>query len=145
MRASATYLAEPFACLAVLCLAPTPAAAQDVAFDIPAGRLSDALVSLGQQAGITIGASDPNLATVRSRQVHGRMTVGEALSRLLACSLHGTHGILPEPRIQIQSCHQVLASKPERIAVLIPAIDEIAAKEPIRGEEESAGVLGAAA
>lgn len=84
MRASATYLAEPFACIAVLCLAATPAAAQDVAFDIPAGRLSDALVSLGEQAGITIGASDPNLATVRSRQVRGRMTIREALSRLLA-------------------------------------------------------------
>src|SRR6186713_668895 len=84
MRASATYLAEPFACVAVLCLAAAPAAAQDVAFDIPAGRLSDALVSPGGQAGITIGASDPNLATVRSRQVRGRMTVREALSRLLA-------------------------------------------------------------
>ena len=84
MRASATYLAEPFACVAVLCFAATPAAAQEVAFDIPSGRLSDALVSLGQQAGITIGASDPALATVRSRRVRGRMTVGEALSRLLA-------------------------------------------------------------
>jgi iron complex outermembrane recepter protein len=84
MRASATYLAEPFACVAVLCLAATPAAAQDVAFDIPAGRLSDALVLLGEQAGITIGASDPNLAGMRSRQVRGRMTIREALSRLLA-------------------------------------------------------------
>jgi outer membrane receptor protein involved in Fe transport len=84
MRASATYLAEPFACIAVLCLAATPAAAQDVAFDIPAGRLSDALVSLGEQAGITIGASDLNLASVRSRQVRGRMTIRQALSRLLA-------------------------------------------------------------
>src|SRR5690606_8407650 len=84
MRASAAYLAEPFACVAVLCLASTPAAAQDVAFDIPAGRLSDALLSLGAQAGITIGASDPNLARVRSRQVRGRMTVREALARLLA-------------------------------------------------------------
>lgn len=78
------FLAEPFACIAVLCLATTPAAAQDVALDIPAGRLSDALVSLGEQAGITIGASDANLAKVRSRQVRGRMTVREALSRLLA-------------------------------------------------------------
>src|SRR5690606_13660858 len=83
MRASATYLAEPLACIAVLCLAATPAAAQDVAFNIPAGRLSDALVSLGEQAGITIGASDPNLARVRSPQLRGRMTIREALSRLL--------------------------------------------------------------
>src|SRR5690606_23903969 len=74
-------LAEPFCCVAVLCFAAAPAAAQDLAFDIPAGRLSDALVSLGEQAGISIGASDPNLATVRSRQVRGRMTVREALSR----------------------------------------------------------------
>ncbi len=83
MRASATYFAEPLACFAVLCLAATPAAAQDASFNIPAGRLSDALVSLGAQAGITIGTSDPNLARVRSRQVRGRMTVREALSRLL--------------------------------------------------------------
>jgi hypothetical protein len=52
--------------MAVLCLAATPGAAQDVAFDIPAGRLSDALVSFGAQAGITIGASDPN-SRVRAR------------------------------------------------------------------------------
>jgi iron complex outermembrane receptor protein len=84
MRASATYFAEPFACIAVLCLAATPAAAQEVAFDIPAGRLSDALVSLGEQAGISIGTGDPNLSSVRSRRVRGRMTVNEALSRLLA-------------------------------------------------------------
>jgi hypothetical protein len=68
----------------MLCLAATPAAAQDVAFDIPAGRLGDALVSLGEQAGITIGASDPSLVNVRSRPVRGRMTIREALSRLLA-------------------------------------------------------------
>jgi outer membrane receptor protein involved in Fe transport len=84
MRVSATYLAEPIVCIAALCLAATPATAQEVAFDIPAGRLSDALVALGEQAGITIGASDPGLASVRSRQVRGRMTVREALSRLLA-------------------------------------------------------------
>lgn len=84
MRSFATHLIEPFACIAVLSLAATPAAAQDVAFDIPAGRLSDALVSLGEQAGITIGTGDPNLASVRSRPVRGRMTVREALSRLLA-------------------------------------------------------------
>src|SRR5690606_7976600 len=70
--------------IAMVCVAATPAAAQDVAFDIRAGRLSDALVSLGAQAGITIGASDPNLAQVRSRRVRGKMTIREALARLLA-------------------------------------------------------------
>ena len=45
-------LAEPFACIAVLCLAATPAAAQEVAFDIPAGRLSDAVSRLKDLRGL---------------------------------------------------------------------------------------------
>lgn len=75
-------LAEPLACL-VVCLAATPAAAQTASFNIPAGRLSDALIALGQQAGLTIGASEPGLAMVRSRAVRGRMSAQAALSRLL--------------------------------------------------------------
>jgi outer membrane receptor protein involved in Fe transport len=75
-------LAEPLACLAV-CLAATPAAAQSASFNIPAGRLSDALIALGQQAGLTIGASEPGLAMVRSRAVRGRMSAQAALARLL--------------------------------------------------------------
>ena len=76
-------LAEPIACIGVVCLWTAPAAAQDVAFDIPAGRLSDALIVLAGQANITIGANDPGLAAVKSRRVRGRMTARQALSRLL--------------------------------------------------------------
>src|SRR5437868_12229333 len=47
---------EPLACL-VVCLAATPAVAQTASFNIPAGRLSDALIALGRQAGLTVGAS----------------------------------------------------------------------------------------
>jgi iron complex outermembrane receptor protein len=81
-------LVEPAAIVTILCLAAAPAAAQQqtVSFDIPAGRLSDALIVLGQQGGVTVGASDPALATIRSRPVRGRMSVRSALRRLLADS-----------------------------------------------------------
>jgi outer membrane receptor protein involved in Fe transport len=78
-------LTEPVALAAILCLAAAPAAAQQaVSFNIPGGRLSDALIALGRQGGITIGASDPGLAAIRSRPVRGRMPVRAALARLLA-------------------------------------------------------------
>ena len=79
---------ESLACL-IVCLAATPAAAQTGSFNIPAGRLSDALIALGQQAGLTIGASEPGLAMVRSRAVRGRMPAQTALSRLLAGTGYG--------------------------------------------------------
>jgi outer membrane receptor protein involved in Fe transport len=77
--------AEPFAALTILCMAAAPADAQEsVQFNIPGGRLSDALIALGEQARITIGASDPGLAGIRSRPLRGRMSVRAALGRLLA-------------------------------------------------------------
>lgn len=78
-------LAEVAAASLIICTAPAPAsAAQTLSFDIRAGRLSDSLVALGEQAGITIDASDPALASIRSRAVRGQMTVAGALRRLLA-------------------------------------------------------------
>jgi iron complex outermembrane recepter protein len=84
-----TLAAESFAALSIACLAAAPAAAQTSSFDIPAGRLSDALIALAGQARITIGASDPGLAAVRSRAVRGRMPVRAALTRLLAGTGYG--------------------------------------------------------
>jgi outer membrane receptor protein involved in Fe transport len=65
-------------------MAAAPAAAADVRFDIPAGRLSDALITLAEQAGLTIGIGDPTLGGLRSRALRGRMPVSAALARLLA-------------------------------------------------------------
>jgi hypothetical protein len=79
-------LAESLLAIPVLCLAASPAAAADISFDIPAGRLSDALIALAEQAGITIGLGDPALAGIRSRPLRGRMSVRSALERLLAGS-----------------------------------------------------------
>jgi iron complex outermembrane receptor protein len=51
--------------------------------DLPAGRLGDALVALGRQAGVSIGVSDPALAGQRVPAVRGRMAVEVALARML--------------------------------------------------------------
>jgi outer membrane receptor protein involved in Fe transport len=71
-------------------MAATPADAQEsVRFNIPPGRLSDTLIALGEQARITIGASDPGLAAIHSRPLRGRMSVRSALGRLLAGTGYG--------------------------------------------------------
>jgi outer membrane receptor protein involved in Fe transport len=51
--------------------------------DLPGGRLGDAIVALGRQAGISIGVSDPALAAQRVPPLRGRYTVETALRRLL--------------------------------------------------------------
>lgn len=55
-----------------------------VDFDIPAGTVSAAITSLGTQAHITIGGSDPMLASVRTKGVRGRLSIDAALTRMLA-------------------------------------------------------------
>ncbi len=51
--------------------------------DLPGGRLGDAIVALGRQAGVSIGVSDPALAARRVPPVRGRLTVAAALARML--------------------------------------------------------------
>lgn len=51
--------------------------------DLPGGRLGDAIVALGRQAGVSIGVSDPALAARRVPAVRGRMTAAAALARML--------------------------------------------------------------
>jgi outer membrane receptor protein involved in Fe transport len=80
-------LVESFLAAPILCLAASPVAAADEAsFNISAGRLSDALIALAEQAGLTIGLADPAIAGIRARALHGRMPVRTALARLLAGS-----------------------------------------------------------
>ncbi len=66
-------------------LVASPAAAQEarVEIAIPAGRLDAAILELGRQAGISIGA-DRSISGVRVRSVRGRLMPGDALDRLLA-------------------------------------------------------------
>ncbi len=51
--------------------------------DLPGGRLGDAVVALGRQAGVSIGITDPALAARRVAPVRGRYSVGQALALLL--------------------------------------------------------------
>ncbi|MBB5686595.1 TonB-dependent receptor domain-containing protein [Sphingobium boeckii] len=51
--------------------------------ELPAGRLGPAIVVLGRQAGISIGISDPALASLPVRRVSGKITVKQALAQLL--------------------------------------------------------------
>jgi outer membrane receptor protein involved in Fe transport len=71
------------AAAAVLALADPAEAAERHRLNLPGGRLGPALVALGQQAGISIGVSDPTLSGVRVAPLRGTFTVGEALRRLL--------------------------------------------------------------
>ncbi len=51
--------------------------------DVPAARVGAAVVALGRQTGISIGVSDPALAALTTRPVRGRLTVRQALQRML--------------------------------------------------------------
>jgi iron complex outermembrane recepter protein len=73
------------ACVATVLAAP--AQAEEVRrFTIPAGRLSDGLLRLAEQAGISIAIEGRGLDAQRTRGLNGRFTAKEALRRLLSGS-----------------------------------------------------------
>ena len=53
-------------------------------FNVPAGRLSDTLLVLGKQANIFVGVFDRSGLDTSTRPVRGRLTLDEALRRLLS-------------------------------------------------------------
>lgn len=69
----------------IVCAAVTlPAhAAQEISFDVPAGPLNVALISLATQAGVSIDTSDPTLRSVRVGTLRGRHTLRDGLRLLL--------------------------------------------------------------
>ncbi len=72
--------------LAAIALASGTAEARDPQsqhIDIAASRLADAIAELSREAGVSIG-SDISLPDRKTREIHGRMSIGEALSRLLS-------------------------------------------------------------
>ncbi len=72
----------PVAAIAIWTASPV-AAAESQRFDIPAQRLDNALITLGNAAQISIGGIDQRLAGVRSKAIHGRMTIAQALTTML--------------------------------------------------------------
>ncbi|WP_026091814.1 TonB-dependent receptor [Blastomonas sp. AAP53] len=80
-RPSLALLAIPVVMLSTPVLAQAP-----VSIDIAAGRLDDAIIALGRQAGISIGIGDRRLGAQRVRRLRGHMTPQQALERLLNAS-----------------------------------------------------------
>ena len=70
--------------LVLLSSATVAEAVQSRELNLPGGRLGDAIVALGRQAGVSIGVTDPALAASRVPAVRGRLSVEQALARLLA-------------------------------------------------------------
>ncbi|MEG3088798.1 TonB-dependent receptor [Sphingomonas sp. PB4P5] len=60
----------------------SPAWTQERPIDLPAGRLGDAVLALGRQAGTTIVVSDARLWARLVPAVRGRLSVAQALARL---------------------------------------------------------------
>jgi iron complex outermembrane recepter protein len=142
VRRLSTIFASGFLSLA-LAVAGTPAAlaAQNRELSLPGGRLGDAIVALGRQAGVSIGVTDPSLAASRVPAVRGRMNVEQALARLLADSDArfvrvgpGSYRIVrrpPRPRPPLR-----IARRP-----VTPAVTLAAAPTP--AEEQAVLVVGA--
>lgn len=65
-------------------VAASPAlAAPRVAIDLPATNLGDAAIRVARLANVTIGMTEPGLARLATPPLHGRLTVDQALGRLL--------------------------------------------------------------
>jgi len=79
-----TIIASGLLTLSLAGFAAAPAQAQSRELSLPGGRLGDAIVALGRQAGVSIGVTDPALAASRVPAVRGRLTVEQALGRMLA-------------------------------------------------------------
>jgi iron complex outermembrane recepter protein len=73
-----------WSCLAVsLCVAGPALAETQTSFSIPALPLDQAVVRLGQQAGVSIGSNDPSIRFAIGHPVKGRMSLDRALRKLL--------------------------------------------------------------
>jgi len=75
----------PFLVAAAALCAPTVAsAAEERAFDVPKGSLATALPLVSRQGGVSISVADAQLWNGRVKAVRGRMSVDEAIRRMLA-------------------------------------------------------------
>ena len=60
----------------------TPAAAERVRIDVPAGRAADAAIAIARQTGTSIVIADPDVAERRVRAIRGRMEPHVAIRKL---------------------------------------------------------------
>lgn len=69
---------------AVMCVPTAASAAEERAFDVPKGSLATALPLVSRQGGVSISVADAQLWNGRVKAVRGRMSVDEAIRRMLA-------------------------------------------------------------
>ena len=62
----------------------TPAAAERVRIDVPAGRAADAAIAIARQTGTSIVIADPDVAERRVRAIRGRMEAHVAIRKLVS-------------------------------------------------------------
>lgn len=82
--------------------------------DIDAQPLSQAVLALGEQAGISIGLDDPGLGAVRVRAFHGRAPIAQILSRIL-------RGTSATARITAEGAVRIERAAPQPRPARIPA------------------------
>ena len=104
-------IAEPILAILLL-ITPASGLGRPIQVDVPNGALGQALITLGEQAHITIGFTDPRIAAVRSARVHGRMELGKALAKLLSGT--GYRAILMGGSVRIVP---VQSSRPTRLPI----------------------------
>ncbi|WP_334184917.1 TonB-dependent receptor [Novosphingobium sp.] len=115
------------ALFAVALNVPEAAGAQSqrkIAFSVPAGRLSDALLVLAEQAGVSIALGDPALGRLTTRGVAGRYDVAEALRRVLAGSGYDFR-MVDARTVRLVRLRAVSPPRPSRIAPPKPITETV--------------------
>lgn len=91
------------------------AAAEARNFVIPALPLDQALMRLGEQAGVSVGGSDPRIGLTYSKPVNGKMTLANALRKMLKGS--GLTFVIIDSRTV-----RIIAAPPERQRQVKPLV-----------------------
>ncbi|MHA3794196.1 TonB-dependent receptor domain-containing protein [Rhizorhabdus wittichii] len=116
-RRTLVTAARGLACMAMAGALAQPALARDLrSFDIKPGRLSEAIVALGVQGGVSIGLPSASAQNLPVPGVRGRLSVDRALRRLLAGS--GLHAVRIDDRSYTIAADR---AKPRTAPVAAPA------------------------
>lgn len=104
------HLANVLFVIAAIICAKNAEASNRATVDIKAGQLGDAIVQLGQQTGSSIGISDQSVTRLSVKAVRGRLSVDQAIRRILKGK--------PARAIQINGrSWRIIPTDPPRIAV----------------------------
>jgi outer membrane receptor protein involved in Fe transport len=96
-----------------LCLPAQAQAAEERAFDVPKGSLSTALPLISRQAGVSISVAEAKLWKARVKPVRGRMSVEQAIRRLLDGS--------DARAVRVSATSWRIERRPARVAKAAPA------------------------